>query len=84
MFGSHALKIYVRIYAPSIENFQNQIQVPPINNGVNKEKSIAFSDFIWETKSTRKGDDETLIYDFSYKFNLPESDWEIIWEKSQF
>lgn len=43
-----------------------------------------FTDIIWTRSSTKKRDDETIVYEAHMHLNIPNDSWHIIWEDSDY
>jgi hypothetical protein len=76
--GSFEQKIVVRVDIGHVEAFKDAFGVEPFRS------LPEYSDFIVQTSSTKRGDDETVLYDIDYR--LPEgivsSGWSVLWDES--
>jgi hypothetical protein len=76
--GSFEQKIVVRVDIGHVEAFKDAFGVEPFRN------LPEHSDFIVQTSSTKRGDDETVLYDIDYRLpDLPSfTGWKVLWDDS--
>ena len=79
-FGSFIPKIVVRVEKQHAEAFSDAFGVEPF-------RELPYhSDFVIHVKSTKRGDDETIMYDIDYRLpDLPPfQGWSVLWGESVF
>ena len=79
-FGSFVQKIVVRVDIEHVEAFGDAFGVEPFRT------TPAHSDFVIQTSSTKRGDDETIMYEIDYRLpDLPPfQGWKVLWDQSVF
>ena len=77
-FGSFVPKIVVRVEQEYVQMFAEAFGVEPFR------ELPHHSDFIIHVKSTKRGDDETIMYDIDYRLlDLPSfHGWSVLWGES--
>tara|TARA_B100000508_G_scaffold136647_1_gene129939 strand:+ start:886 stop:1158 length:273 start_codon:yes stop_codon:yes gene_type:complete len=77
-YGSFQQKIVVRVDSEHVETFSDAFNTKPFRTAPDH------ADFIVQTSSTKRGDDETVMYDIDYRLpTLPSfKGWSILWGES--
>ena len=76
--GSFKTRIVVRVDMEHVEAFKEAFGTQPFRTLPHH------SDFIVKTSATKRGDDETVMYDIDYKLpDLPSfKGWRVLWDES--
>ncbi|MFN3828231.1 MAG: hypothetical protein ACK4NR_11480 [Micavibrio sp.] len=77
-FGSFIQKIVVRVNQEYADEAREALQATV------KDVTEGHTDLIWTTKSTRSGDDETIVFELGYLLKIPDGAWEIVWSESKY
>jgi len=79
-FGSFEQKIVVRVDTNATEAFSEAFDAQPFRS------SPDHSDFIIQTSATRRGDDETILYEIDYALpvDVPLGAWSVKWGESSY
>ena len=78
-FGSHLQNIIIHVNNVYIEDLINLTGNQPIKKGSCKSK------ICWNRKSTKRLDDEDIVFELDYYLdNVPISAWEILWDESEY
>ncbi len=79
-YGSFVQKIVVRVDSEHVETFSDAFGAKPFRTLPDH------SDFIVQTSATKRGDDETVMYDIDYRLpTLPAfKGWKVLWDESVF
>ena len=80
-YGSFEQRLVVRVENAYVDVFAEAFGVQAFR------RSDEGADFIVQTSSTRRGDDETIMYEIDY--TLPESmepfkGWKVLWDESSY
>lgn len=77
-FGSFILNIVVRVDRQYADEAQKAMQATV------KDVTDDYVDLLWNTKSTKAGDDETIVFEIGYLLDIPDGSWKIIWSESEY
>ena len=79
-YGSFEQKIVVRVDTEHVETFKEAFDTRPFRT------TDTHSDFIVQTSSKCRGDDETVMYEIDYALpDLPAfKGWKVLWEESEY
>lgn len=76
--GRFEQKIVVRVDLKYLNEFRKAFDTEPFRTLPH------YSDFVIQTSSTKRGDDETIMYEIDYSLaNIPSfTGWKVLWDQS--
>lgn len=79
-FGKFEQKIVVRVDSAHADAFAEAFNTKPFRT------LPEHSDFIVQTSSKKRGDDETILYEIDYSLptSIPRNAWTILWDESSY